>query len=69
MLVVGPMRSAIDFKFLNMYNWLASGPDEDATLKARFSFAICDAATKSVFEDLRADGLIGLGPEVYVFPS
>ncbi|PIL28361.1 hypothetical protein GSI_09512 [Ganoderma sinense ZZ0214-1] len=63
-LVVGPMASPIDLEINNVYKWRISGSDERDTLKARFSFAICDAATAEVFGDLRVDGLIGFGPEV-----
>ncbi|KAM5544873.1 hypothetical protein V8D89_001771 [Ganoderma adspersum] len=62
-IVVGPMRSPIDFEIENVHNWLTSGPDHKENLNARFSFAICDAATRSILKDLRIDGLIGFGPE------
>ncbi|PIL28357.1 hypothetical protein GSI_09508 [Ganoderma sinense ZZ0214-1] len=63
-LVVGPMRSPIDFEISTAYNWLGSGSDKKDRLKACFSFAICDAATADVFGNLPVDGSIGFGPEV-----
>ena len=65
-LVVGPIRSPIDFEIENVHNWLTSGPDRKENLDARFSFAICDAADAFVLKDLRMDGLIGFGPDSYV---
>ncbi|KAM5544870.1 hypothetical protein V8D89_001768 [Ganoderma adspersum] len=67
-LIVGPMRHPIEFEIENAQNWLTFGSDRKENLKARFAFAICDAATTSIIQDMRIDGLIGFGPELYASP-